>query len=124
MDLKVILKEILVAHQKWLDSDGREGTQINMLNAHLQEADLHDANLQDANLEGARLSVADLMRANLRRANLKNADFWMADMKDTVLQGTDLQGANLADVTNLTQNQISAAITDDRTVLPAGIKRN
>jgi uncharacterized protein YjbI with pentapeptide repeats len=105
MDLKVILKEILAAHQKWLDTEGREGT-------------------QDADLEGASLSVADLMRANLRRANLRNADFWMADMKDTVLQGTDLQGANLSDVTNLTQNQINSAITNEKTVLPAGLKRS
>jgi uncharacterized protein YjbI with pentapeptide repeats len=109
MDLKVILKEILAAHQIWLDTEGREGTQ---------------ANLKDADLEGASLSVADLMRANLRRANLRNADFWMADMKDTVLQGTDLQGANLSDVTNLTQNQINSAITNEKTVLPAGLKRS
>jgi len=48
----------------------------------------------------------------------------MADMKDTVLQGTDLQGANLADVTNLTQNQINSAITNEKTVLPSGLKRS
>jgi uncharacterized protein YjbI with pentapeptide repeats len=55
---------------------------------------------------------------------MRNADFWMADMKDTVLQGTDLQGANLSDVTNLTQNQINSAITNEKTVLPAGLKRS
>ena len=87
------------------------------------EADLHDANLQDADLEGAKLSVADLMRTNLRRANLRNADFWMADMKDTILQGADLQGANLAEVTSLTQKQINSAITNDKTILPAGLRR-
>ena len=124
MDVKVILKEILAAHQKWLETEGREGTQANLKNAMLQEADLHGANLQDADLEGAKMSVADLMRTNLRRANMKNVDLWMADMKDAVLQGTDLQGANLSDVTNLTQTQISSAITNEKTVLPAGLKRD
>jgi len=45
-------------------------------------------------------------------------------MKDTILQGADLQGANLQDVTSLTQTQVNSAITDDKTVLPAGLKRS
>ena len=123
MDVKVILKEILAAHQKWLETEGREGTQANLKNALLQEADLHGANLQDADLEGAKMSVADLMRTNLRRANMKNVDLWMADMKDANLQGADLHGACLLDVTNLTQRQVDSANVDDNTVLPAGLKR-
>ena len=124
MDLKVVLKEVLAMHEKWVATQGTEGTRLSIRNAILQEADLHGANLQDAELEGARLSVADLMQANLRRANLRNADFWMADMKDAILQGADLQGANLSDVTNLTQKQIDSAITSSSTVLPAGLRRD
>jgi uncharacterized protein YjbI with pentapeptide repeats len=124
VDLKVILKEVVAMHEKWVSSQGQEGKRMSMRNALLQEADLHGANLQDADLEGAHLSVADLMEANLRRANLRNADFWMADLKDANLQGADLQGANLSDVTNLTQKQIDSAITSDKTVLPAGLRRN
>jgi len=124
VDLKSILKEVLALHDKWVVTEGKEGTRLSVRNAILQEADLHGANLQDADLEGARLSVADLMKANLRRANFRNADFWMADMKDAILQGTDLQGANLSDVTNLTQKQVDSAITNDSTVLPAGLRRN
>jgi len=124
VELKVILKEVLAAHDKWINSEGKEGARLSLRNAILQEADLHDANLQDAELEGANFSVADLMRANLRRANLRNADFWMADLKDANLQGADLQGANLSDVTNLTQKQIDAAITSDATLLPAGLRRS
>jgi len=123
VDLKVILKEVLAMHEKWISTEGREGRRLSLRNAALQEADLHGANLQDADLEGARLSVADLMKANLRRANLRNADFWMADMKDAILQGADLQGANLSDVTNLTQTQLDSAITNHTTVLPAGLRR-
>ena len=124
VDLKSILKEVLALHDRWVATEGKEGTRLSVRNAILQEADLHGANLQDADLEGARLSVADLMKANLRRANFRNADFWMADMKDAILQGTDLQGANLSDVTNLTQKQVDSAITNDSTVLPAGLRRN
>lgn len=124
MELKVILKEVLARHERWVATAGKEGTRLSIRNASLQEADLHGVNLQDADLEGAKLSVADLMSANLRRANLRNADFWMADMKDAILQGADLQGANLSEVTNLTQKQIDSAITSDTTVLPAGLTRN
>lgn len=123
MELKLILKEVLARHEKWVSSEGKEGTRLSLRNAYLQEADLHGANLQEADLEGARLSVADLMRANLMRANLRNADFWMADLKDANLQGADLQGANLTDVTNLTQTQIDSAIISETTVLPAGLRR-
>lgn len=123
MELKTIIKEVLASHQKWVASDGVQGTRLSIRNAALQEADLHGANLQDAELEGARLSVADLMQANLQRANLRNADFWMADMKDTDLRGANLEGANLSDVTNLTQKQVDSAITNDATILPAGLRR-
>jgi uncharacterized protein YjbI with pentapeptide repeats len=122
VELKVILKEVLAMHEKWVSSEGKEGARLSVRNAYLQEADLHGANLQDADLEGARLSVADLMCANLRRANLRNADFWMADLKDAILQGADLQGANLSDVTNLTQQQVDSAVISETTVLPAGLR--
>jgi len=122
MNLKTVLKEVLEAHQKWVDTQGREGRRASLRDAVLQEADLHDANLQEADLEGARLSVADLMGTNLRCANLKRADFWMADMKNTNLQGAELQGANLSEVTNLTQQQIDSAITDSATVLPTSLR--
>lgn len=123
VELKLILKEVIALHGKWVESEGKEGTRLILHHAPLQEADLHDVNLQDADLTSAKLSVADLMRANLRRANLRDADFWMADMKNANLEGADLQGANLSEVTNLTQTQIDSAITDSRTVLPAGLRR-
>ena len=124
VDLKVILKEVLAMHAKWISTEGKEGTRLNVRNAGLQEADLHGANLQDADLEGARLSVADVLAADLRRANLRTADFWRADLIDANLQGANLQGATLADVTKLTQKPVDSAITSDTTVLPAGLPHN
>jgi len=118
------LKKILTAHQKWVETNGKEGERADLRNAILQEADLHGANLQGADMEKAKLSVADLMETNLRLANLRGADLWMADLKDANIQGTELQGANLGEATNLTQKQIDTAITDDKTVLPVGLKRS
>jgi uncharacterized protein YjbI with pentapeptide repeats len=116
------LHQLLEDHRKWLESHGMEGKRADLRNAILQEADLHDLNLQEADMQNAKLSVADLMGTNLRLANLKGADLWMADMKGTLLQGTELQGADLSDVTNLTQEQVDSAITDDKTILPVGLR--
>jgi uncharacterized protein YjbI with pentapeptide repeats len=75
--------------------------------------DLHGAYLRrtvlrNTNLEGANLSGADFTNADFRGANLKDAN----------LSGTILRGADLTDATNLTTEQIAAAIIDDRTKLP------
>ena len=53
------LKQILEAHEEWLEPDGKEG----------KRADLTKANLGGANLQGA-----DLVRANLHEAHLTGAN--------------------------------------------------
>jgi uncharacterized protein YjbI with pentapeptide repeats len=75
--------------------------------------DLHGAyvrgtDLSNTNLESANLSGADFTNATFRGANFKNAN----------LTGTILRGADLTDATNLTAEQIAAAIIDERTKLP------
>jgi len=60
------LKEILEAHRKWEESEGKEGEGANLSVANLQEADLRGANLQNALLIGANLQKAILYGANLR----------------------------------------------------------
>ena len=119
--MSTYIKDVLEAHQEWLDSKGGRGEKADLSSAILQQADLHDANLEGADMQGARLSVSDLMRANLKGANLSHADLWMSDMKDAVLEGADLRGANLTDVTNLTNQQVQSAITDDSTQLPQSL---
>lgn len=117
----ILIKDVLVSHGEWLESNGERGERAQLQNAILQQADLHDANLERADLSGARLSVSDLMRANLKGADLRGADLWMSDLKDTVLEGADLRGANLSEVTNLTSAQTEGAITDETTQFPADI---
>ena len=74
------LTEILQAHKKWLDSDGREGVRADLLGADLLGADLHDADLRDADLHGADLCYADLRYADLCYADLRDIDLCYADM--------------------------------------------
>jgi hypothetical protein len=106
--------------------------------AYLNEVDLEGANLQGANLQGASLAFANLHRANLQVAtlisvNLQGAVLTFANLQGANLGGTNLEGADLFAVDlrgaflwgarNLTQEQLYAAIGDDRTRLPAGLTR-
>jgi uncharacterized protein YjbI with pentapeptide repeats len=74
--------------------------------------------LHGAYLRGTRISNANLEGANLSGADFTEANFCGSDFTGTNLTGTILRGADLTDATNLTAEQIAAAITDDRTKLP------
>jgi uncharacterized protein YjbI with pentapeptide repeats len=83
---------------------------------HAFRLDVHGAflrstDLSNANLEGANLSGADFTNASLRGSNLRNAD----------LHGTIFRGADLTDTMNLTDEQIKAALIDERSRLPASL---
>lgn len=85
------LTDILVKHQKWLDSDGKLGAQAN-----LESADLRGANLERMQFQDAKFGRCDLRFANLRHANLSGA----IDLLPRMLAGSDLTGARLpSDIT-------------------------
>ncbi len=84
------LDEILLAHKKWLESDGKGGVR-----ADLRGANLRGANLRGADLRGADLRNADLSYTDLRNADLSNADLSYTDLIGADLSYTDLRGANL-----------------------------
>ena len=79
------LREILEAHRKWVESEGKEG----------QEANLRGAKLRGANLSGAYLIKADLPGADLSGANLSGAYLFKADLTGAKLPGANLSGAHL-----------------------------
>jgi uncharacterized protein YjbI with pentapeptide repeats len=97
--------------------------------AELTRANLAEANLAEAYLVGANLSRANLSRANLLgvvlwRANLSNADLSEANLLGTHLReanlvGANLSGARLADVYELTQDQLNQACGDSETKSPS-----
>ena len=81
-------------------------------------ADLIGARLRNARLGGASLRGAYLIGADLRRADLRDTDLLGAD-----LRGTDLRGADLTGCLFLTQPQVSAAMGNGSTRLPADFDR-
>ncbi len=85
------LREIIKAHERWLNGDGGECADLS--GANLRDVDLSRATLRGADLSGADLSRADLSRANLRGANLRGAT-----LRGATLRGATLRGADLSDV--------------------------
>ncbi len=94
MDIKN-LHTILNNHDKWLNSNGKEGEKANLQGADLREANLWKAHLREANLQGADLWGADLWGANLQGADLQEANLQGADLQEANLQEANLQEANL-----------------------------
>ena len=122
------LSRLLAEHQKWLDTNGRQGRRANLQGAWLNRADLQNADLSSANLQGAMLMAANLEGAKLTSANfrgsrlenasLKKAELWHADLQgadlsSSTLQGADLWNANLREArlwkANLGQARLASA---------------
>ena len=96
------MAQILEAHRKWVESQGKQGKQ---------------ADLSRANPRGANLVEADVSRANLTKANLKGAD--LAGVKG--LAEATLQNANLEGATGLLGTEFARAnVTGAK--LPEGIR--
>ncbi|WP_138734048.1 pentapeptide repeat-containing protein [Modestobacter excelsi] len=83
-----------------------------------RDADLMGAPLRGADLHGASLRGAYLIGADLRGADLRRTDLLGAD-----LRAADLRGADLAGAFFLTQPQLTAAVGDDTTGVPAALSR-
>jgi uncharacterized protein YjbI with pentapeptide repeats len=117
-----------------------EQAQLN--NAHFEKSWAEGAHFEDADLTGSYWTLATLRRtrfdrvrmsgSHLSNADLGDADLSCADMTGAALQyanlgGTNLAGANLngADLTGakyLTTEQLSKAVGDASTKLPADVK--
>ena len=80
--------------------------------------DLHGAFIRRTDLSGARL-----VRANLAQTDATGVNFRGADFRDANLDGTILVGADLTDARNLTERQLSRAVLDETTILPAYVDR-
>ena len=92
----------------------------------LKAKDVTQASTLD--LHGAFVRRTDLSGASLRGANMTNVDatnavFRGADFEGALLNGAILKGADLSGAKNLTLQQLSSAVSDDRTTLPTYIDR-
>ncbi len=117
------LKQILAAHEAWLETDGKEGEKAALFQTDLQGVRLFGANLRKAsvpyaNLQGAQLDGANLQEADFEEANLKGAYLIDANLQGADLQGANLRGANLTKAKNLTREQLDDAFGDEKTKLP------
>lgn len=70
------------------------------------------------------LDHASLVGANLTRADLTGASARGADFKDAIMNKTVLRGTDLTDARNMTIEQLSHAVIDEKTVLPEYINRS
>jgi hypothetical protein len=114
------LKQILERHEKYYESDGKDGkkadlSKVNISVAELSSAHLSGANFSGANLSAAKLSKADLREANLSEANLSSAELSKADLSGANLSAAELTLANLRDA-NLSSAKLSGAAVDEFTL--------
>lgn len=80
--------------------------------------------LPGAGLARSNWDGANFVRANLRGTNLHGASLRQVDFRDADLTGADLRGADLTGARNLTSEQLSAALVDEATRLPAEMEQH
>ena len=105
------------------DLNGADLSRSNLQRAQLPDARLYGARLRHANLTGATLDRALLAEADLEGADLRNASFVGAYLGGASLAKANLSGASLSSAVGLTQEQSDQACVDQRTTLPAGLRR-
>lgn len=89
-------QQILVEHERWLASNGNEGSRAFLRGCDLRQARLVDKQLMQANLAETDLSSADLTGARLEDADLTNANLHEAKgLAADRLGDADLTGAQL-----------------------------
>ena len=91
------LRRVLAEHEKWRETEGKEGHRADLSNTDLSGKDLHGAFLNGADLHGANLWKANLHEAHLSKADLHGADLTDADLHGAYLNSADLHGANLTE---------------------------
>lgn len=111
-------KQLGPIHGGPIDLSGVDLSGVDLRNATLIEASLADAFLVGTNLSYARLASSDLTGADLTGADLDCADLAGAVLSHTILNDAELQLAR-----NVTQAQINSAVGNDKTRLPASIRR-
>src|SRR5439155_13323931 len=80
--------------------------------------DIHGAFVRRTDLSGASLRGANMAGTDATNAIFRDVDFAGAILNGTILRGADLTGAK-----NLSIEQLSKAIIDERTILPSYIDR-
>lgn len=85
------LDQVLAAHLRWLETNGEQGTRLNM-----KGMDLGGRNLDGYDFSGTDFRGARLDRTSMKNVKLVAADLRMASMINANFTGSDLRGAYLS----------------------------
>ncbi|HQU81758.1 MAG TPA: pentapeptide repeat-containing protein [Pyrinomonadaceae bacterium] len=117
------------ADLSFAEIENSDFSEANLRKADFSKASVYystfiDADLRNTNFAGARLFGSDLAEANLSNAKLKRANFAASDFSNALLTNADLTDTNLSDAElvsakGLTFAQISKALINEFTTLPA-----
>lgn len=94
--------------------EGADLYRARMEGVELSEARMEGADLSEARMEGAKLSEARMEGAGLSGARLESAD-----LSGAIIRTSPLGSADFTNARGLTQNQLSNAIGNAETILPA-----
>lgn len=92
-----IINNYLNKHEKWLDSGGKDGNQLNVFEMDLdtREILLEYSDLNNADLRNSILADNELIAINFTRANLDNCDMTICNLKGCLFDKTSLSKINL-----------------------------
>ena len=106
-----------VIGQRGLTNEDTKSQRLDLSYTNLPAAKLQALNFARANLNGTRF-----MMTNCRSARFEEASFREARMRAAILDEAHFEGADL-ETADVTQDQIDSAYIDDKTHLPANLKR-
>ena len=114
-------------HGGIVDCVGCQLQGADLTNTCVKEHDLHGANFDGANATLMCMSFANFSGASFRKTNLSAANLAGAKMDGADLTGADttitsFKGTDLRNVKGLTQAQLDAACSDDKTRVAPGLK--
>ncbi len=88
--------EAVAAHERWVDSEGREGSRLDLDLVSVPDTDLSGRVLSAARLRRCRFAKAKWRKVGLEMADLSYCDLEGADLSKADLRGTTLRRAHLA----------------------------
>jgi len=95
MTIEQQLANVMAAHQKWIDTDGKLGLRLDLSGENLWGANLRDAQMYSVDLRGADMYCSRMGNVNLRGADMRNVTLIDADLTGVYFtDGVDLTEAH------------------------------
>ena len=99
-ELVIPLAKLIEEHQRWVETSGAEGRQLNLTGYDLREiGTLKTQKLTALRAPYAKFFGMDLFRVELQSAHLEGADFRRCGLDEADFRGSDLQGARFSHAT-------------------------